>query len=141
MSEPASDLNHLSPPIPSNPQPVNQLFILENGVRARSVFKRGFDRYDRDVESEDYLENQGQQHNVHHQGPRSAFDTIMSNRHLAIPKSKKRRDARQREHHATAVRKKPEAAPEGYVEDTQEDFDDAVFLRPLDEVNMDMDDA
>ena len=135
MSELASDLDRLFSSIPSNQHLIYQQFILENGARAVDMPKRSLD-----VEGENHLENQGQQHNAHHQEPRSAFDTLMSNRHLAIPKSQKRWGARRREHHATVVRKF-EAVPKDNVEGIQEDFDDAVFLRPMDEVNMDMDDA
>lgn len=131
MSESASDYDQLSS---CNRQLMNRKFILEDGARARDMLKRSLDGYEKDVQSDGHLENQGQQPNVHQQELWSAFDTLMSNRHLAIPKSQKRRYPLRREHHAPVVDMKLEAASEGFVEDIQDDFDDAVFLRPVDEV-------
>ena len=72
------------------------------------------------------------------QQPRSAFDLLMANRHVAIPKSQKERDARKREWHK-AVERDRGVGGAGGLGVGEEDFGDAGFLRPVGELEMDVD--
>ena len=78
---------------------------------------------------------------------RSAFDLLMANRHVAIPKAQRKRDAkrdaRRRGWHRAVARKDMVVGGAGVGEVGSlkgvEDFGDADFLRPVGEVEMDVD--
>ena len=113
--------------------PSSQESVPDNGL------KRGHDG-DGDGEEEEEEEECTEVEVEQQQQSRSAFDLLMANRHVAIPKSQKKRDARGRGWHKAVERKG--GAGGGGVDGAgggQEDFGDAGFLRPVGEVEMDVD--
>ncbi|KAF8473429.1 hypothetical protein BDZ91DRAFT_714618 [Kalaharituber pfeilii] len=62
----------------------------------------------------------------------NAFDELMSHRHIAIPKSQKKRDARRRPYHAAVTRRDAVLM----VPSEADDFGEASFLRPESELKM-----
>lgn len=105
--------------------PASQESIPGIGIAGSNELKRAHSCTDRDEKEEE--EGTLEQKDTGVQ--RSAFDTLMANRHLAIPKSK-RRDASKRGHHASVLRRE-------VIVGAVEDFGDASFLRPVDQMDMD----
>ncbi|KAF8445342.1 hypothetical protein BGX38DRAFT_678513 [Terfezia claveryi] len=125
-------------------QPRNQESVPGNGL------KRRHDGVDGDDDDEVLEEEEAECGKVEaeQQQPRSAFDLLMTNRHVAIPKSRKKKDARRRGWHRAVERR--EGVGRGAVgagwlgvkevgDEEGEDFGDAEFLRPIGEVEMDVD--
>ncbi|KAF8425879.1 hypothetical protein EV426DRAFT_34611 [Tirmania nivea] len=96
-------------------------------------------------EDDDEEEECGEVEAPQQQQPRSAFDLLMANRHVAIPKSQTKRDARRRGWHKAVERKGGVGYGAGGLDvrevggGEEEDFGDAGFLRPVGEMEMDVD--
>ncbi|RPB23223.1 hypothetical protein L211DRAFT_279542 [Terfezia boudieri ATCC MYA-4762] len=125
-------------------QPRSQESVPGNGL------KRGHDEVD-DDDGDEVVEGEEAECGkveVEQQQQRSAFDLLMTNRHVAIPKSQKKRDSRRRGWHKAVERKGGVgrgAVGAGWLgvkevgDEGGEDFGDAGFLRPVGEVEMDVD--
>ena len=109
--------------------PSSQESVPDNGL------KRGYDEDEDDDEEED--EECAKVEAEQLQQPRSAFDLLMASRHVAIPRSQKKRDARRRGWHKAVERRGGAGGGVGVL--GGEDFGDAGFLRPVGEVEMDVD--
>lgn len=131
-------------------EPSSQESVPDNRVGWGKELKRGFNHeedeaeeagereFGADTDEEDGIEIEVQERV---QERRSAFDLLMSSRQLAVPKSQKKRDARKRNNHAAVARRGVMGGVDQVMmgakgTGTKDDFEDAVFLRPVDEVDM-----